>query len=63
MACTGNADSAFWQAVKVFSDCNVPSCTDSNSRIKEGLRAGLSDSTIPKFDSRKTVHALLRNAQ
>lgn len=38
VACTGNADSTFWQAVKVFNDCNVPFAQTVIPRVKRGAK-------------------------
>lgn len=38
MACTGNADSTFWHAVKVFNDCNVPLAQTVIPEVKRGAK-------------------------
>lgn len=38
MAGTGNADSTFWQAVKVFNDCNVPLAQTVIPGVKRGAK-------------------------
>lgn len=38
MACTGNAGSTFWQAMKVFNGCNVPPVQTVTPRVRSGAK-------------------------
>lgn len=58
MTSAGNADSTVWQAMRVFNDCNVPLVQKVILCFKRRMGEDCpfeSDSTIPKFESRKVV--------